>query len=179
MGLTTNYSWPLPELTDPPDGPGQLKALGNAIDAQVKLGDPSTFPVLRVRRTTVFPVASGNAPVAVPFNVKDEDVAGMSNAAGDIVTVKTAGIWLITAMVCFGPNATANRLLDLKVNAVAKATTTTVGLANVWGPGLNLAATMRLAVNDTIVIGVAQNSGVSVNVDIGYPPFLAMDWLRP
>jgi len=32
---TPHYNWPLPALTDPPDGPGQMAALGNAADATV------------------------------------------------------------------------------------------------------------------------------------------------
>ena len=33
MGTTANYQIPYPELTDPPDGAGQMKALANKIDA--------------------------------------------------------------------------------------------------------------------------------------------------
>ena len=33
---TPNYGWPIPAFTDPPDGPAQIGALGNAIDATVK-----------------------------------------------------------------------------------------------------------------------------------------------
>jgi hypothetical protein len=54
MGVTPNYNWPLPELTDPPDGPAQFKALGNAIDATVKGYEPSNVDV-----TTGFVVQTG------------------------------------------------------------------------------------------------------------------------
>lgn len=33
---TPNYGWPIPALTDPPDGPAQIGALGNAIDTTLK-----------------------------------------------------------------------------------------------------------------------------------------------
>jgi hypothetical protein len=39
VGTTTNYAWPYPELTDPPDGAGQIKALATAADATVKGND--------------------------------------------------------------------------------------------------------------------------------------------
>ena len=32
MGTTAKYGWPYPELTDPPDGPAQLKALAEGIE---------------------------------------------------------------------------------------------------------------------------------------------------
>lgn len=35
MGTTTNYGLPYPELTDPPDGAGQIKALATAVDAEL------------------------------------------------------------------------------------------------------------------------------------------------
>ena len=35
MGTTPTYTWPYPELTDPPDGAGQIKALANAVDATI------------------------------------------------------------------------------------------------------------------------------------------------
>ncbi len=40
MGTTTTYGWPYPELTDPPDGAGQIKALANAVDTTVGKGLP-------------------------------------------------------------------------------------------------------------------------------------------
>jgi len=39
MGNTPNYTWPYPELTDPPDGAGQIKALALAVDTSLKTVD--------------------------------------------------------------------------------------------------------------------------------------------
>lgn len=36
MGVTTNFSFPYPGLTDSPDGPTQVEALANAIDAELE-----------------------------------------------------------------------------------------------------------------------------------------------
>lgn len=36
MGFTTNYQIPYPELTDIPDGAGQMKALAQQVDVQMK-----------------------------------------------------------------------------------------------------------------------------------------------
>jgi hypothetical protein len=33
--LTSTYQWPVPELTDEPDGPGQIGALADAVDADL------------------------------------------------------------------------------------------------------------------------------------------------
>lgn len=38
MGTTSQYALPYPELTDPPDGAGQIKALATAIDNLLKAG---------------------------------------------------------------------------------------------------------------------------------------------
>lgn len=40
MGTTPKYLWPYPELTDPPDGPAQIKALALAIDDTINKGTP-------------------------------------------------------------------------------------------------------------------------------------------
>jgi hypothetical protein len=40
MGTTPNYAIPYPELVDPPDGAGQMKALANRVDTVIKpIGD--------------------------------------------------------------------------------------------------------------------------------------------
>lgn len=43
MGTTPNYLWPYPELTDPPDGATQIKALANAVDTSLKGVDTLVF----------------------------------------------------------------------------------------------------------------------------------------
>jgi hypothetical protein len=36
MGVTTNFSFPYPALTDAPDGPSQIEALAEAVDAELE-----------------------------------------------------------------------------------------------------------------------------------------------
>ena len=175
MGTTTNNQLPYPEPATTVDIPRDIKALAVSVDAMFP-----QVPVLRLRRTTPFAVASSSTPTVIPFNVKDEDPAGMSNATGDAITVKTSGVWSITAGIIWNPDsAVGNRLMEFRVNGAPRACTTGAGLTSTWAPGHNLAVLARLAVNDIVTFGAAQNSGVAVNIGTGYPPFLMMVWLRP
>lgn len=54
MGLTSNFSFPYPELTDAPDGATQTKNLADAVDAEIQHilnGGTSSSPTLIVTDT--------------------------------------------------------------------------------------------------------------------------------
>lgn len=64
---TPNYNWPLPALTDPPDGPAQIAALGNAIDATVKPIDTRSVNT-ETALAAKMPYASHGARQSVTFS---------------------------------------------------------------------------------------------------------------
>jgi hypothetical protein len=73
MGTTPNYLWPYPELTDPPDGPGQIEALANAADATVKAVNDYAIGI--------------NARVPVAFTANEAAVTAPAQGAGSSVSV--------------------------------------------------------------------------------------------
>lgn len=83
---TPVYGWPLPALTDPPDGPAQMAALGNAIDSTVAAMHgrlPYAMAAGKVTTTT----ATGNNAIQVTVNFP----AGRFSVA-PIVTLAVAQI---------------------------------------------------------------------------------------
>jgi hypothetical protein len=67
MGNTPIYGWPYPELTDPPDGPAQIRALGTAIEGTLAAKAPFA---ISAGSTPVQLTAStaGNVAVTFPLN---------------------------------------------------------------------------------------------------------------
>jgi hypothetical protein len=77
MSATTNNAWPLPDASDPPDGPAQVGALGNAIDA--------TYPRVRAGANQVT-ITSGNTAGTLVINMP----AGFFPYTGQPVIVTVA-----------------------------------------------------------------------------------------
>lgn len=96
---TPNYNWPIPALTDPPDGPGQIGALGNAIDTTVKAIDN----VVRTPNVSFAPtwtgLTIGNAAQSFCYRLLGSHLAiygQVTAAASAPTTVFTAGECAIT-----------------------------------------------------------------------------------
>ena len=116
MGTTPTYAIPYPELTDPPDGAGQMKALAEAVDATIK--GINEAPVLRAGRTTTQSFPTGSTPNPIGFTTIYEDPLAMANAGGTAFTIKKAGIWTISAAAGFVFNATGPRFLTIMIRAL-------------------------------------------------------------
>ena len=89
MALTPNYAWPLPDMEDPANVPGDMKLLGDAIDAPLRTTDDATVPVgaLLIWPTGVAPVGwllcNGQQVDAALY----PKLAAVLGQAGGLVTV--------------------------------------------------------------------------------------------
>lgn len=66
MGTTPGYAWPYPELTDPPDGPAQIKALAQAIEATMT-ATRSGIPIVQTGSLSVAVNAATTSSTTVTF----------------------------------------------------------------------------------------------------------------
>jgi len=95
---TPHYTWPLPALSDPPDGPGQMAALGNAIDATVfgidgRVADTGNVNPIAVAfaagwAASIYPIAGRRLGklCVVHLSAKRTGAAITPNATGNIAT---------------------------------------------------------------------------------------------
>jgi hypothetical protein len=84
------------------------------------------------------------------------------NTATGVFTINVAGIYLISTSIKFSANATGDRTVTLKKNG------TEINYAGVksatLATGVSLTMMVQLAVSDTILVSVKQNSGSSLSV---------------
>lgn len=162
MGTTTNFAWPVPELTDPPDGPAQFKALGNAIDATVKTvkttadAAKAATDVPQVARarwvgTGAIPAGGGGPGYTAPLSAQ-YDTSALTSTAG-AVTVNKSGYYEVSG-VGTSTGAPSANVLTVYVyrNSVAIATCSALGLgAGVLVSPLHVAG-INLTVGDRLEV---------------------------
>ncbi len=98
----------------------------------------------------------------------------------DLITVNTAGVYLITAEVILTLNGTGIR--DIQVNAAGNDVAFQSLVAVCCDTTVNTASTIvRLSVGDTVSLAVAQNSGGNLGTTAfsGRSATLAVAWLAP
>jgi len=185
MGTTPNYTWPYPELTDPPDGAGQIKALANAIDTSLKqLIDPLNAPALTVVHQTV----AQNIPTAtttpISFDAEDIDTTDMHSTSTNPsrLTCKKAGWYRLTGAISFTSNATGRRFANWFINGV-QVPHTAIGLVPTAANSYVAAATdiIRLALNDYVELRGYQDSGAQLTTigSSGNRPFATAQYICP
>lgn len=92
MGTTPNYAWPYPELTSPPDGAGQIKALANAIDTTMK-ATRDGVPAVQTGFLTMTITAATSVQVAITW---PRAFAAKPSACGNINALSATMIgWTI------------------------------------------------------------------------------------
>ena len=103
MGTTTNYAWPYPELTDPPNGPAQIKALADAVDLSAKTFLPP--PRVQVRQTVAQSIPNGGGMLT--FDAEDVDTHGMHSTSGDTTKLICVipGLYLVDVASRYGRTA--------------------------------------------------------------------------
>jgi len=181
MGTTPNYAWPYPELTDPPDGASQIKALAVASDATTKTLDTrlaaAEQPALgRFTKTSAQSVNNATY-TTITFPTKDEDPGVMADAGGTQFTIKKAGIWIIIASMAWAPHATGFRIFTISVNGNLM-TGTGAASGGAYNMPLGASAILRLAVNDVVEFTGYQTSGAALNTSATTPGKASFLWQR-
>lgn len=93
----------------------------------------------------------------------EESRTGFAAASGGTITAPVAGVYLISATVSFANNTTGNRMANICIGGVRKATMfspTTSGADNCH---IQVSLIVSLAANDVISIKAQQSSGGSLN----------------
>lgn len=171
MGNTANRGLPYPENTDPlANMAAAVQALANALDGQ--------RPSVSVAKAAAQSIPN-NAFTDITFDTETFDSDTMFTATSANVTVKHAGLWLITARVGYITNGTGSRGATLLKNGgtVAASLAAASSVSHVAG----VTAQLRLAVNDVIKLQAFQNSGAALNTNnvVGFMPSLEMTWVGP
>jgi hypothetical protein len=146
-------------------------------------------PMARASRSTDISIANATA-TALAFSVEDFDTDGMYTAGNAIMTIQTAGVYLVTgsAGVQIHPNGV--RGLFIVRNATFSGSTITAGLriANSWTNTVNAGATntglttttlYNFSASDTVCVGIYQNAGgpLSVTGTTTEQPSLSVTWI--
>ena len=135
-----------------------------ADDADAALVDVEKQPCCIARRAVALSIPN-NVVTAVTFDTEEFDNDGCFTASSTNVTVKTAGVYSISATCSFAINATGVRFMDVLVNGtkVNGAYSFTAGAGN---PTTLTATCLRLcAVNDIVTMTAYQTSGGALNVE--------------
>ena len=113
--------------------------------------------------------------LALSFNVEDFDTDGMYTAGAAIMTIQTAGVYLLTASAGVQIHPNGVRGLFIVRNPTFSGSTITGGLriANSWTNTVNAGATntglttttlYNLSAGDTVCVGIYQNAGGSLSI---------------
>lgn len=136
------------------------------------INDVSFAPAVRVTHNANQSITSG-VLTALAFNTERFDQAGnTSDTQHDNVTnnsrltCRYAGVYQITGLAAFAPNATGIRQIQIRLNATTIIASTD-HIAASAGTGSELAVTSlySLAVNDFVELMALQTSGAGLNVN--------------
>jgi len=178
MGTTTNYQIPYPELTDPPDGAGQMKALATKVDTQLKAVDTTLragIVAVQVGTVTLTGSGSTNVSATVTFSkaftsapVVMTNMRGVAGGSFGVATRATA------------PSATGATIWATSAAASTWAATPVEFLAALPGPGPLFVAAQLIVPdgwhNVTVSCGHKDCPRVGHRIDDILVPDAAEEW---
>jgi len=144
-------------------------------------------PIFTVKRTTTQSITSG-AQTFITWDsaaTTNTDEVGVYSGPSETITIRTAGVYVVTLNVLFAAAATGVRLVRILVNP-SSATDTTAVIANNLGPGtsgilpsVSTSVVWSFAANDVIKANVFQDSGGPINISEtgGSRTNLSLAWL--
>jgi hypothetical protein len=149
----------------------RLRALVlRAVSAEARLTALEVVqPACRVYRDVTQAIADAT-PTVVVFNAEAYDTATMHDnvTLSSRITVPTAGIYDIRALVQFATNGTGERYVYIRRNGTEQFGYVSASPAQVIDDvGLATAMDYKLAANDYIEVVVYQNSGGPLNITTG------------
>jgi hypothetical protein len=170
-GLTSPQNYPYPLYTEANNGPAQIQALAEAIDDSIVAAQANIALAVERKRGR----ASGTVGQSIPsgvltkltYNSEDLDNNSMIDLAVDnsIITVVTAGIYLVTGEVSFAANTTSIRLLEIHRNALAPAAKQ-VAATPTLQTRICADIIVQAAAGDTFSLWAFQLTGGAVNTDV-------------
>ncbi len=134
-------------------------------------------PAAKVTRSTLQTIATGGAGASITFDTEVSDTDTMFAGPATTLTVNTPGLYVITCGAVFASNATGNRQLAPRVNAVVVGGAS-VAAVNGAPTVLSGAATVKLNIGDSIDLLVFQSSGGNLDVTVtAMVPYLTANWV--
>ena len=147
-------------------------------------------PMARASRSTDISIANATA-TALSFSVEDFDTDGMYTAGNAIMTIQTAGVYLVTGSAGVQIHPTGVRGLFLVRNPTiggSNAITAGLRIANSWTNTVNAGATntgltvttlYNFSASDTVCVGIYQNAGgpLSITGTTTEQPSLSVTWI--
>lgn len=175
MPNTPVYGLPYPSLSEPPDGPDQIQALAEAVEAELVRIDADVAdiiaevkPYARLRQTVAQSLTNATY-TAVTFTTEDYDsVGGHSTSVNTSrYTAQVAGAYGFAGGGAFAVNAAGTRSSRWALNGTAIAGTTSPG----FDPTITSVVVARplivqLAVGDYIELQLRQSSGGALNTSV-------------
>ena len=181
----------------PADGPAGGDLTGNFPAPQIGAGavgvaETGPLPAVRVQQedAPVAPqtIASAGATVFtnVVFQEEEYDTDDMFDPAQqDRITIRTAGIYSLTAAVRWDPNATGTRSIGIVPNATniafLAADTRPAATTTNQATRQNVSTVARLTAGTVVILKATQDSGGPLDIDNNGSPqvHLSATWLAP
>src|SRR4029078_9836598 len=166
MGTTPNFAIPYPELTDPPDGAGQLKALAQRVDVCL------ITPVYCAVEQSVVQNIPQNAYTALLWDLVKKDTHGMwtAGANGARMTCRVAGTYVFTGGACLLAGAGTKRQAHWNLNGASVSIPPIIypvvgaALSAAW-PAMTL--TLPMIVGDYVDLRVFHDNSAALNTGTG------------
>lgn len=124
-------------------------------------------PYLRMATSGVAITTGGNFIISWPAPLNDTDSMFDIVADPEIATVRTAGIWAITATLWFAAaSGTGDRVIKVRKNAGTLIAISGGSLSNSGESGFTASCQVPLAVDEFIRVVVDQYTGANVTADV-------------
>ena len=137
-------------------------------------------PSCRVYNSAAISITTSGTAQALTFNSERYDTDTMHDTATNTgrITIKTAGLYVVFALVEFASNATGYRQAYIRLNGTTVIAAQSGPAATSLGTELNPTCIYKFAVNDYIEVLVAQLSGGALNVNAGgnFTPEFGATW---
>jgi len=169
--------------------PGDILTAATMNEVGTNLDNQRVPAMCRARRAAAQSI-NNNAQHLINWDTEDYDTDTMFTASNTLITIKTAGVYLVTATVAFVANFTDARGAQIVINPTTSgsgdSTLVTAGtrIAIAFydrSPSTQSAASIstayNFAVNDTIGVIAYQNSGGALNTFTTDPPSVSVTWL--
>lgn len=168
-GLTSPQNYPYPLYTEANNFPAQFQAFADAVDDSIVAAQTTIAAALARKQASASAVVNQSIPNAVlttlTYTTEDSDTDNMINlgVSNTLVTVQTAGHYLVIGEVEYASNATGERSLRVSWSGGPGGLNKTVGAVNGAVTRLIIAEHINATVGQTFVLNTLQNSGGALN----------------
>jgi hypothetical protein len=168
-GLTTPLNYPYPLYTEAADGAPQIQALAEAIDdsivaAQADISDASNRELCNASSSVNQSIPNATNTF-LTYAIENADTDNMVNLGVDntVVTVNTAGHYLVTGELEFDSNVTGDRILNIIWSGGGIVVNTRVAPLNGNVTRISATKIFNATVGQTFKLRAFQNSGGALN----------------